>query len=208
MTFDELGIDYNEEQEKMFAELTRAGDDERLQEWIGNINRTYEARMVNHVLSFFGLDKGVAKSIKARCEEVTGKSELTFYWFHEVVRGFPIKFGTKRLPAKAVADMTDENVDRRFTTTWHYKAYVDLQAESGLEESDWLGLIFPWPGRGDCVMHNCHHLETHGGRRSWRSLKPDRTYYFDLLANKSQGKGVLPWISTIWEPNESNIIRF
>jgi hypothetical protein len=116
----------------------------------------WEARVVRHLLEFYGLE-GKAADLMRECEERTGEPRLQFCWFLKYYPTFPVRL----VPLKIdyLHEMTFADLFGRFTATRLYKAF-EAAVEIVADDSVPYGLVFEWLHvDGMMIIHN------HQGRR-------------------------------------------
>lgn len=157
-----------------------ANQQEELDKWIEKKESTYEDRVVKKVMTEVGLGSAIP-ALKRYVDELTGErgSLLNFQAFHDTYPSFPTRLCTKDY-VKA-HEITVPDLFKRLTNTRPYRAFMEMKETiaDGEQYGSW-GLIFPWNGLGQAILHNNRNLDVMG-TRIVRPMGDRQIVYLDIL---------------------------
>lgn len=144
-----------------------------LDQWIESKQAVYEEKIVKKVLTYFKLEANIPM-LKREAKEWSGEDDhLTFSWFHYRWPSFPVRLCTQQTVYSHQISVTD--LYKRFTTTKMYKAFAEADEYiPDMEQYAAWGLVFPWAGMGNAILHNSHFIPC--GTRFMKDIAGKRVY--------------------------------
>src|SRR3989344_601496 len=134
------------------------------QEWLQQKEASYEERIVRRVLDRFRI-----RSCEADLREWSrayGDGSITFTSFNALFPEFPVFLHTLSLPR--LHELTLSDLDRNFYKTRLYSALQDFAELEPEAHSGSFGMVVPWGGQGDMILHNSTLIPERGFRITWQ----------------------------------------
>lgn len=168
-----------------------------IDEWKAQRSRAYEAQMVKRFLVHFNLRPNDF-ALRESCRVFDGSGEPSFLWLLDQQPTFPLYLVGHFIPYAHQMELPQ--LFKRFHKTPLYAAYETLRASMPDEMNEGpAGVLLPWGGLGDMILHDYPDLEVKGARMSW--LIDDRVLYLDHLGDKAKKAGFLYGLSKLWSPD-------